>query len=196
MIKLNFNIIPWIIAGVLALLLFLQRSCSRSTINDQRSTISDTIRIKGDTKLITVQDTVLKWKVKYYPAPLNTDSNAIIADYYRKFGTGNGGTIADTIKADDVTVAIDDSLQADSSIHRKVKIQNNRVKLVVTPPAVQKFKMFVGLGIGVNTKLSSAAVSPSLIFLTKNDNLYQLSYDVLSGTPMIGMSWKISFRGR
>lgn len=183
-----------IIAAVLFVLLLLERSCNHCKTCKDPVTIHDTIRVPGDSKYMTAQDTTVKLpKLKFIPATRyrDVDSAEIIADYYRKF------VYNDTVKGNDVIVTITDSLKKDSSVHRKVAILNTRQKMIVNPPLPPapgpRFKMFIGFNLGASMALDRISAGPQLTFLTKSDNMYQLSYDMINRTPAVGMSWKIHF---
>jgi len=190
----NLKFIPYIIIAVLLGIIFIQRSCAPACVSQAGT--HDTVRIKGDKKLVVVQDTVLmpgvtRWKRESMPV----DSGAIITEYCNMLKAHT-----DTVKGNDVIVTIHDSMPTDSTIDRKVSIQNKRIKETITPPALPKFKAFIGfdLAYSVSPGLVSAqtgrlGAGPSLTFLTKSDNLYRVSYDFINNAPGFGMAWKIHF---
>ena len=108
------------IAFGLLLIIWLQRSCGRNRMIKTEA-VHDTILIKGDTQLFTVQDTILQpYKVYFRDSMPDVDTARIIKDYFA------GRIYRDTIKARDVTAVIEDSISDNKMEGHKVLIENSR----------------------------------------------------------------------
>jgi hypothetical protein len=184
----------WIIIGVLVVIIILLKSCNT----------------KPETKYITKIDTIPGDSVPYevrIPKPYavyrdtgrahllfqKVDTQDIInsyIDYYAKY------VYQDTLKNDtSALVVVKDTTFMNKLQGRSLIFQNRRVKYIntnVQPVLVPGFRGFIGLQLTGN--LTSISAAPTLVFLTKSENMYSLGFDPFQKVGMIGLYWKLSFR--
>ena len=190
---------PWIIIVILLGLLLLQRECTPvpdcppcdpCTLQHCDTTIGDTI-VYQDTTYIPVPYFIDTGSTKYIYMPV--DTSAIIADYLTK------KYYSDTLVNDsNLFVAIYDVMQYNSIISRQPVIRFfptiiTKTNTVVKDPVLVR-KLFAGIGVGRNPKEFS--LTANLMYISKRDNAYSFSYDVLNKDMYVTMYWKIKLKKR
>ena len=183
----NLKWFGWIIAtGLLAVLLF-QRSCIKSPKCGAFS-IHDTIRVRGDSILYIVQDTIIKpSKIYYRDSVPKADTSDIIKDYFA------GRVYNDTIKERNVTAVIEDSISENKIATRKVLIENSRDLHLTTLESKPVNKVFIGAFLGYSIRNSFPVAGISLSLVTRKDALYFYDYDAMNRTHIIGIALNIHF---
>jgi len=185
---------PWLIIGVLLIVIFLQRiwPSQKMPKEPQKETIYDTIH-----------DTVPYLVIRYVPKPVykdtgstkwkwhKVDTSAILQDYYSKH------YYIDTLANDSIAlVVIRDTVSQNRIISRQKSLTffQRTIKQTTTikAPSLNRRKLFVGLSIGRNPK--QFALSPSILYTSRKDNAYAFSYDVLNHDIYLSMYWKIRFK--
>ncbi|MBC8147306.1 MAG: hypothetical protein H8E98_04920 [Bacteroidetes bacterium] len=181
---------PWIIIVILLVLLFLQRECASTHICPVHpevtcDTIHDTISYPVTVYIpkITCIDTgTTKWL--YYPV----DTAQILTEYFAKH------YYQDTLVNDtNALIVVKDTITQNKIMYRNpvITIFPHFIKqttyIVQPQPLVRK----VFLGIGIGRSINQFALSPSLMYISKKDNAYSLSYDVLNKDIYLTMFWKL-----
>ncbi len=175
----------WLIATGFALLLLMQRSCSKSD-KDSHVLTRDTILVRGDTQLYVVQDTVIQpYKVYLKDSISHIDTAAVLKNYFAS------RVYKDTVKARDITAVIEDSISANKIAGHKVLIENARDLQMKVPVSTSKNKLFVGGFIGCSAKGMFPVGGVFLAFVTRKEMQYYYGYDALNRIHSIGLSWKI-----
>lgn len=185
--------VPWIIIVILLLLLFLQRECNT------HQPCPECPEIVFD----TIHDSVSYPVTIYVPKPIykdtgttkwryhKIDTSQILADYFSKnfyLDTLLNDTnaliiIADTITRNKITYRLPTINIFPHTITQTTYIKNN-----LTPNR----KLFIGAGIGRN--INQFGLSPSLMYITKKENAYTISYDILNKDICFTIFWKVKFK--
>ncbi len=203
------GITGWLLFGVACIVIFFMRSCKPPCKPEiVKMPVKDTMWQKGqkdsmfkhpvityipsDPKFIKGEDHIVdvpgKEKIVYVPKTLtNLDTAEAIQEYFIK------RIYVDTLRGPDVLIALRDSIGMNKILGRTYQVKNSRLTFQnnTNPP---KFKIFIGGSVGLALSLKSVIVAPQITFLTKTDAMYQLGYDIISGSPMLGMSWKIHLK--
>jgi len=184
---------PWLIIGVLLIVIFLQRiwwPSKKPMIKNETVTIYDTIH-----------DTVPYPVIRYVPKPVfkdtgsikwkwhKVDTSAILQDYFSKH------YYIDTLANDSIAlIIIRDTVSRNRIISRQKRLTfyPRTIKETTIRKIPNKRKLFVGLAIGRNPK--QFALSPSILYTSRKDNAYAFSYDVLNHDIYLSMYWKIRFK--
>ncbi len=187
-----------LVIGALIVVIIFQHSCSGKATTKPKA---DTVKIGGDTKYVHVHDTsFLKPDVVYIHGK-GTNSRDTV------YVKGETIVIRDTLKAlqdyistklykdsfrsNEVFGTIWDSVRMNKIVWRDIQIKNSRPKQIITPPAPQKVKIYLGGQLGLATDLKDAVVAPSIMLQTKNDQIYTGSYDFVSKSVIFGSYFKI-----
>jgi len=177
--KFNIKLIPWLIIGILVILLFLQRSCQ--TCPKCPETKTDTVTtVKYDTiERIVYIDRPYPYAV-ILPGDTVIDSTQCIEMYYQLYSQN---IYNDTLLNDSTAlISINDTVWMNELQHRKLNFVNRRpqVTQVVTntilgDTARKRNKVFIGLLLG--RSLSEYTVGLSLMLVTKKEAAYSISVD-------------------
>jgi len=62
----------------------------------------------------------------------------------------------------------------------------------ITSPAINRNKVFLGFGVGGN--MNKFGVSANVALLTKKENLYNISYDLINKDIYLSLYWKLKFK--
>jgi hypothetical protein len=185
--------LPWIIIGILILLLIGERSCKKAvTPEPQIITHIDTIR--GDS--VPYQVCVPKpYPVKVESIIYGTipvDTTAILQQFFcRKI-------YLDTLKNDtSALVIVSDTVEMNELKSRMLNFQNRRPISIITnttilPAPEARTKVFAGMTTG--RSLNNFALGASVMLISKRDQAYSLTYDVINQDAYFSIFWKISFR--
>jgi hypothetical protein len=189
------KITPWIIIIVLMTLLFLQRECTRLTPDIlQKAETHDTIRIKGDSipkpyPVIVIRENV---KIVHDTIPRIVDTAFILQDYYsKKYGF-------DTIVNDSsVFIAIHYLVTQNRLIWLLPQVANKRATTIIRNTTylsqdIPKHKLFTGAGFGRSP--TSFGLTADLLLITKKENAYSISYDILNNDFYFTFYWQIRFK--
>ena len=188
--------VSYIIIIVLVFIILLQRECNTS-IKD--SDCNHTVEVVID----TIRDTVEILSVQYVPSISYIDTGStvwkhhtidtalILSDYFSKY------YYQDTVLNDsDGIVIINDTITQNKILFRnpQISIYPRLIKQTTILNQVPQLraKIFLGLGLGRNMKQFS--LSPSLMFISKKQTAYSISYDLLNQDVYFTMHWKIQFR--
>lgn len=188
--------VPWIIISVLIALLFLQRECTHCPECPECPEVdtSSTVRIDSIGYPVIAYRPMadLKWNFTFdFTKPMTrSDSAAAVQDYLLKY------YLRDTLIFDTNAIMIlEDSINMNRVIWRKPTftlfprtVTNTQI---VTKQADPLRKMFVGVGIGRSK--NQFGLSPTLMYLSKKDHAYSLSYDILNHDIYFTMYYKINF---
>ena len=187
---------PWIIIVILIAVIFFIRECTPVVKCPECPKI--------DTITVVDHDTIILERVVYVPRVIfhdtgstryvlmtHEDTIAIIKNFF----TSN--YYADTIINDtNAFVVIEDTVSMNRIVWRR-----NTAKIfpatiystkVVTVQADPRRMMYVGIGVG--RSINSFGLSPSLMYISKRQSAYSLSYDVFNKDAYFTMYFKISFR--
>lgn len=201
-LKIEVKIIPWIIIGILIVLLFLQRSCTKPC-PDQKI-IHDTITIiKYDTiidstylpKPIPVQ-TIKPKPIEVVPSNKSSYYDTIECNYIKDmYYTTN--IYYRILKDDSIAyIALRDSVKGNSLQQSELYYQNRRPTMInninSTQTIKQRNKIFVGVSIG--RSIDSFTLGPSLMLITKRDAGYSIMYDVFNKDIYGTLYYKIKFK--
>lgn len=186
---------PWVIIGTLLIIIFLQRIWlpTRKPLDGN----------KAETIYDTILDTVPYPVTRYVPKPVfkdtgstkwkwhQVDTTAILQDYYSRH------YYVDTLANDSMAlIIIRDTISRNLIISRQKQLtfypRTIKETSILKVPEVQKRKVFVGLAIGRNPE--QFGLSPSILYASRKDNAYSISYDVLNHDIYLSMYWKIRFK--
>lgn len=188
--KNNILIVLLVVIG----LLFLQRECSRPSGDISIPTINvtweyDSVRVVDSIPypepyevITTLWDTVYKYR--------DVDTAAILRDYFTI------KVYEDTlVNTSDLLVTLKDSVHQNRLWgERVVNYKNFRpvdAEIDVECPEIRNKWFIGGTVLGTKTKFGAG---PAFGLVTKRDNLYTYSYDVINNTHNASMYWKISFK--
>lgn len=198
--KISVSWIGWVLFAASLVVIFFLRSCEKPT-TQVKIIAGDTKFVKGktdtmwrDPKKVYIPKPGLPYPVShedtvYLPAnPLtHADSLEAAAKFFNHY------IYVDTLKGQQVVLALRDSIGENKILGRSFEIKNTRpIQQPILNP--NKRKLFIGGQVGLSTTLKSAIVSPTLLYQTKQDALYSLSYDFFSKTPQIGLYFKIHIK--
>lgn len=183
---------PWIIIATLLIVIFLQREWlsprehfhAPETFYD---TIHDTLPypvIHYVPKLIYQDTGSTRWRWQ------KVDTTAILKDYFSRH------YYADTLANDtNALIIVYDTISRNKIISRKpvLKIFTHLIKqtTVIKSPVLSKRKIFAGIGVGRNP--NQFGLSASILYVSRKDNAYSFSYDLLNHDFYFSMYWKIRF---
>jgi hypothetical protein len=186
--------LPWIIIGILSILLVIMQQCRKTPEPEIVTTIThDTI--PGDSIPYEVllkkpypvyRDTgSTKWKYE------KVDTCQILKNYYAE------NFYQDTLKDDtSALIVVNDIVTENQLQERKLTFQNRRATVINTTITnigeIPRNKFFVGLAIG--RSLNNFAVGPSILFVTKKSFAYGLTYDAINKDVYGSFYYKISFK--
>lgn len=187
--------IPWIIISILIVVIFLQRECTRvpncpecpeiDTVYSAQITIHDTFYIP------LPSDTVFQDTGSVHYILREVDSNEIVTDYLTKY------FYPDTIVNDsNLFVAIFDSVFRNRIIFRHPEIRFTPTIITSTNTVFKNTdpvrKIYTGIGVGRNPE--QFGLSASLLYVSKRDNAYSLTYDILNRDIYFSIYWKLKFK--
>ena len=187
--------IPWSIIVVLLVIIFLQRECTHKTPCTKETeihfdTIHDTVPypvVHYLPKIIYKDTGSVKWKSQ----PLDTP--AILRAFFERH------FYKDTLLNDtNALIIVSDTISQNKIIYRSpfFRIYPHIVRQIITikQKAPNRRKLFLGLGAGSN--INRFGLSANMLYITKKEQAYYFSYDVLNKSFYMGMYWKIKFRDR
>ena len=183
---------PWIIIATLLIIIFLQRECSVPKLPKDALV----------TSVDTIHDMVAYPVIKYIPKPVFKDTGSIkwrsmkidtleiLAEYYARH------YYVDTLVNDSqMQIIVCDTISQNKIIFRKpiltVYTQTIKQTTVVEPITILRRKVFAGIGIGRNP--NQFGLTANLLYQTKKDQAYNLSYDLLNHDMYFSIYWKIRF---
>ncbi len=183
----------YIISAILLVILLFQHSCSGGKIK------TITKEIPGDTKFQTLTKTVYQDKKVFYPTlgPTRVSHDTvfvhdtIIRDHRDTIKAATAcfakKGYKDSIVQDDVKLVRNDTLYMNEFTFHQLKIENTRAEWVMSE---NKFKVFLGLNMGLSLDLKNWMLAPVIVFNTKSDAMYSASYDFVNKMPIAGIYWK------
>lgn len=196
------KLLPYFVIAGLILIIFLQRECTKCPEQKLIPPPKDSTITK-----IEYKDRLIK-KTVYLPKPYKVIDSIFLHDTIFR-------THADTVKAmQDYSTykKYDLSLINDSSgkVNCLVDVQFNqiakyqlkgtlfdRTKVIEHNHYVMEEKhnkLFAGAQIGYSIPDTSLLIKPTLHFLTKKDNAYQVSYEPFRQIVEFGLLWKIRLK--
>ena len=187
--------IPWSIIAVLLVIIFLQRECTHETpCTKTTQTLIDTIHdtipypvVRYLPKLIYKDTGSVKWKTQ------PVDTPAILQAFFERH------FYKDTLLNDtNALIVVSDTISQNKIIYRSpfFRIYPHIVRQTTTirQKAPNRRKIFLGIGTGRN--INRFGLSANMLYITKKEQAYSFSYDVLNKSFYVGMYWKIKFRHR
>ena len=184
---------PWIIIATLLIVIFLQRAWLPSKEHlESTETIYDTIHdsvpypVKQYVPKPVYKDTgSTKWR------SLKIDTLKILSEYYARH------YYVDTLVNDSlVQIIVCDTISQNKIIFRKPLVKTFPVFIkettIIKSNPILRRKVFAGIGIGRNP--NQFGLSANLLYQTKKDRAYNLSYDLLNHDIYFTMYWKIRFK--
>jgi len=145
-------------------------------------------------------DTVNSVDTAYVPRIVNhyhTDTLIDTIEVYNDYFTIN--YYHDTI-LDDTNgfITISDSVTQNRIVYRRpvVRIFPHIITETTTIRLKPELRNKVFMGLGVGRSVEEFGLSANVGLMTKRDNLYTISYDVLNKDIYLSMYWKLSFRKR
>ena len=187
------NKAPWIIIATLLIVIFLQRiwlppQHQTDALVTSVDTIHDTIPYPVTVykpKLVYKDTGTTKWR------SMKIDTLEILAEYYARH------YYVDTLVNDSqMQIIVCDTISQNKIIFRKpiltVYTQTIKQTTVVKPITTPRRKIFAGMGIGRNPE--QFGLIGSLIYSSKADHLYSVSFDILNHDIYFSIYWKIRFK--
>lgn len=194
----------WYLAGLFFLIAVLHRECNSCEPCTQADTVTTTIHVYDSiprTAEVTkpraqaeayhppVAAIATPAGVTYKPQPVDTE--AILHSYYtsRYYRTQHRDSSAD--------IVVEDSVYRNELTWQKITyklIRPTEIKTtIITPPAKQRAKLFVGLAASAGIV---PAAGPDLLFLTKKDNGYRAGIKIGAAKPAYeaAIYWKIKLK--
>ena len=162
----------------------------------------DTVTVPHDSLIYKKGKTIKITNTIHDTIPKDVDSLEILKNYYTKFVYSDSVIFKDSMGR----AYIIDTIFKNSILSRKwdyhiISKTIKDVTVVKTPPTNQ---LYIGVSMGFDQVNFINSVTPSLIFKTKKDNIYQLGVGVFgissNGTTtlrpylMVGRYWKIKFK--
>jgi len=192
-----------VIAGLIVVILF-QRACTpKCNPEIVKMPVKDTMWQKGQKdsmfkhpvmSYIPTDPKFIKGRIVEVPGKptiirlpyilTNLDTAEAIQEYFVK------SIYIDTLKGSNVLVAIRDSVGMNKILGRSFQIKNNRLT-VENNLNPNRNKVFVGFNLGLSTDLNHFVAGPQVSFLSKKDQLYNLSFTFPEKVVSFGLSWKI-----
>jgi len=151
---------------------------------------------QNDTIVEYHTDTIVNTDTAYIPRIVNhfhTDTIRDTVEVYIDYFVRN--YYHDTILNDtNGFITISDTVSQNRIIYRRpaITLYPHFVSETIIEKEKLRNKVFLGLGLGRSVKAFGLSGNAGL--LTKKDNLYTISYDVLNKDVYLTMYWKISFR--
>ncbi len=187
------NKAPWIIIATLLIIIFLQRIWVPQHFQ------TDALVTSVD----TIHDTIPYPVIKYIPKPVFRDTGSvkwrsmkidtleILAEYYSRH------YYVDTLVNDSqMQIIVCDTISQNKIIFRKPLIKTFPVLIkettVIKSNPILRRKVFAGIGIGRNP--DQFGLSANLLYASKQDQLYSVSFDLLNHDIYFSMYWKIRFK--
>ncbi len=182
---------PWIIIATLLIVIFLQRECLVTQSHNSAETFYDTIHdtlpypvIHYVPKLIYQDTGSTKWRWQ------KVDTTAILKDYFSRH------YYADTLANDtNALIIVYDTISQNKIISRKpvIEIFTHLIKqtTIQKVPAMAKPMIYAGIGVGRNP--NQFGLTGNVLYISRKDNAYSLSYDLLNHNLYFSMYWKIRF---
>ena len=186
---------PWIIIATLLIVIFLQRvwppkqkPLNGSAVQTTYDTIHDTVPypVTRYVPKVVYKDTgSTKWRT------LKIDTLKILSEYYARH------YYVDTLVNDSlVQIIVCDTISQNKIIFRKPIVKTYPVFIkettTIQSPVILKTKLYVGIGIGRNP--NQFGLTANLLYLTKKDHAYNLSYDLLNHDIYFSLYWKIRLK--
>lgn len=202
--KFTKNIMLYLIIAVLAVIIFLQRSCTTTkssevvTINNKPyeviKRVTDTVYIPKTQTVYKKGNTIHSTEIKYVNVPNNVDTNQILDIFFAqriykdtlhlKDSLGYI-SIIDTVSQNTIT-----SREWKSNVNQK--IINNTIYLKDLP----KHQVYIGPTFGAIKNIGSFA-GASIILKTKSDNVYGVNFgytSILNTFIQGNILWKIKLK--
>lgn len=186
---MNLKIVPYIIIIILMLLLFLQRECHRCPEPTEIIRV-DTVYRYDSIPYTPPPMTPKPGTVVEQPIPAGIDSLAIARAYFaRRFGV-------DTLVNDSLYLL---SLRWEVTENTPVFYQPtivNRQPTIISHTVTEnpRAKLFAGFDIGYTLPNQHISSFASLGLLTKRENYYQVMFDPIDKTVLVGAKWKIKLK--
>jgi hypothetical protein len=187
---------PWIIIIILLGIIFFLRECTPvpecpecpevDTIEVVRF---DTIRyevVHYEPKIVFKDTGSTRYIFKTY-----TDTIAVLKDFFAR------NYYSDTLVNDSMAfVLIQDTVTQNQIANRRKTVRIFPATVykttIVTRQADPRRKLYVGLGVG--RSVESFGLAPSLLYISKKETAYSLSFDVLNKDLYFTMYFKLSFK--
>lgn len=182
----------WVVFSFLILIIILQRECQRPC--DPEIIVKDSIVKQTDTFDVE--------KVVYYPKPYAVHDSLPGDTVWRPMADSE--MIADYNRVKDYSIPLQDDTAAKLSLEAKV-YQNSLIKAKMTGQIYQRHtyhydttflkekprvKVYAGFQTGAMLP-DRFVFAPGLVLQTKQNHLYQVSYDPINKAGLIGLYWKI-----
>jgi len=188
--------LPWILIIVLMALLFLQRECHHCPECEPVAKVDTTKTVRVDS---------FAYPVSVYK-PMAVPANNFIFAFGSRLSRADSLKIfnvffsryyyIDTLVNDtNALLILEDSVYQNQIVWRKKTFQifpktvfQTRFVNVAADPSR---KFFAGVGVG--RKPTEFSLSPSLMYISKRENAYTLSYDLINQDIYFTIFWKIKF---
>ena len=185
---------PWIIIIILIAVIFFLRECTPV----HECPVCPELR--NDTVYDSIPYPVISYKPRivfrdtgsYHRIPLTKQDSINIVQFY--FETNYyADTIADSTH---VFVLVEDSVSQNQITWRRKTVRVFPATIyttqIVTKQADPRRMMYVGLGVG--RSMQSFGLAPSLLYISKRQSAYSLSYDLLNKDAYFTMFFKLQFK--
>ena len=184
---MNLKTVPYIIIILLMLVIFFQRECHRCA--DANYPKSDTVFVYDSIPYTPPSMTPNAGIVIEQPIPAGIDSLAVARAYYaQRIGI-------DTLVNDSLyLLSLSWQVQENKPTFYQPTIVNRRPTVVISNTIIEpaRNKYFIGFGVGRSPEQFGLAGSVALV--TKKDNLYTMSYDVINKDFYVTFYYKIKLR--
>ena len=183
---------PWIIIVLLLAVIILMRECTPVPNCPECPEV--------DTVTIVVHDSIPYPVTEYVPKIIYknhftevgklVDTNAIIAEFITR------NYYIDTLVNDtNALVIVEDTVSQNRIIWRKKQVSifppSVYKTTIVTKQADPRRKLFVGIGVGRSAQ--SFGLAPSLLYISKRETAYSLSFDVVNNDAYFTLYFKLNF---
>jgi hypothetical protein len=187
---------PWIIIIILIAVIFLLRECTPVPECPECP--------KVDTITLVVHDTIMVANEIYVPRVYYRDTGStryVIKTYADTVAIINHffarNYYADTLVNDtNAFILLEDTVAMNQITWRRKTVRVFPATIyttqIVTKQADPRRMMYVGLGVG--RSVNSFGLAPSLLYISKRQSAYSLSYDVLNKDAYFTMYFKLSFK--
>jgi len=197
MIKFNTQWFSVFIILVLVILLVLQRSCTKPSINDHPIIVTtiDTLLVPGKDSIVYKPK---PYKVIYRDTieiPSKVDTSAILKDYFAKVSYN------DTIKVGEYGYILLQDTITENRIASRQKIDKFSIPVItttttITNPPLKTTQLYIGPEIAGNATYPINYFGGNIVLKTKQDQMYNAGIGISNGGTIfkIGMAWKIKIK--
>ena len=178
---------PYIIIIALLLIIFFQRECHRCPECNEQVRV-DTVYRYDSIPYTPPAMTPKPGTVVEQPIPAGIDSLAVARAYFsRRMGI-------DTLVNDSLyMLSLRWEITENTPVFYQPTIIDRKPTTIISHTITEKprAKLFAGFDIGYTVPNQHISSFASIGLLTKRDNYYQVMFDPIDKTVLIGMKWKI-----